>query len=204
MSEALASPSAAETALRRTALIVAGLNLAYFAVEVIAAPLLGSVSLFADSADFVEDAAVNALIVVGLGWSLAARARLGGGLAFFALLPAFAALWTAWQKFSHGGVPEPLALGLVGAGALAVNLLCAALLVRHRGTGGSLGAAAWLAARNDAIGNIAIIAAAFVTAFAWHSYWPDLAVGAALFVLNLDAAGDIWRAARKERKTLVA
>jgi Co/Zn/Cd efflux system component len=194
----------AEVALRQTALIVAALNLAYFMVEVVAAPLIGSVSLFADSADFVEDAAVNALIVLALGWSLAARARLGGALALFSLLPAFAALWTAWLKFTHGGVPHPFALGLVGAGALAVNLFCAALLVRHRGTGGSLGAAAWLAARNDAVGNVAIIAAAFITAFVWHSYWPDLVVGAALFVLNLDAAGDIWRAARKERKALSA
>jgi Co/Zn/Cd efflux system component len=194
----------AETALRRTALIVAALNLAYFVVEVIAAPLIGSVSLFADSADFAEDAAVNMLIVLALGWSLTARARLGGALAFVSLLPALAALWTAWQKFSHGGVPQPLALGLIGLGALMLNLLCAALLVRHRGTGGSLGAAAWLAARNDALGNVAIMAAAAITAFAWHSYWPDLSVGAALFVLNLDAAGDIWKAARRERQALAA
>ena len=193
-----------ETALRRTALIVSALNLAYFVVEVIVAPLIGSVSLFADSADFAEDAAVNALIVLALGWSLAARARLGGALALISLLPAGAALWTGWQKFSHGGVPEPLALGLVGLGALMLNLLCAGLLVRHRGTGGSLGTAAWLAARNDALGNVAIMAAAATTAFAWHSYWPDLAVGAALFVLNLDAAGDIWKAARRERKALAA
>lgn len=193
-----------ESALRQTALLVAALNLLYFGVEIVAAPLLGSVSLFADSADFVEDAAVNALIVLALGWSLAARARLGGALALFSLLPAGAALWTAWQKMTLGGVPQPFALGLVGLGALAINLACAALLVRHRGTGGSLGAAAWLAARNDALGNLGIIAAAFVTAYVWPSFWPDLVVGGALFVLNLDAAGDIWRAARRERKELAA
>ncbi|HTJ10180.1 MAG TPA: hypothetical protein VL393_10890, partial [Candidatus Binataceae bacterium] len=113
---------APEDALRRTALVVAALNLAYFAVEVFAAPIVGSVSLFADSADFVEDAAVNALIVLALGWSMAARSRLGGGLALFSLLPAIAALWTAWVKVQHGGVPHPFGLGLVGAGALGVNL----------------------------------------------------------------------------------
>ena len=107
----LALPS--QHALRRTALLVAGLNLAYFAVEVVAAPIIGSVALFADSADFLEDAAVNLLIVFALGWSLTARARLGGMLAAFALLPAFAALWTAWLKINGGGVPEPFALGLI-------------------------------------------------------------------------------------------
>lgn len=198
----LALPS--EHALRRTALIVAALNLGYFVVEVVAAPIIGSVALFADSADFFEDAAVNLLIVLALGWSLAARARLGGMLAAFALVPAFAALWSAWLNISTGVVPEPFALGLIGVGALAVNVVCAGLLARHRGTGGSLGAAAWLAARNDALGNVAIIGAAVLTAFFWHSFWPDLLVGAALFLLNLDAANDIRKAARREQMAVQA
>ena len=64
-------------ALRRTALIVALLNLAYFSVEIAASSRIGSVALYADSADFLEDAAVNILIVVALGWSLAARVGWG-------------------------------------------------------------------------------------------------------------------------------
>jgi Co/Zn/Cd efflux system component len=38
--------------------------------------------------------------------------------------------------------------------------------------------AAFLSARNDAIANVAIIAAGFATAYLWHSAWPDLIVGA--------------------------
>jgi len=194
------SPVGATGALRRTALVVAVLNLAYFVVEIVASQRIGSVALYADSADFLEDAAVNALIVVALGWTLAARARLGFVLAGIALLPALAALWTALQKFLHGGVPHAETLGWVGVGALVVNLACAWLLARRKGDGGSLGRAAFLTARNDAVGNVAIIAAALVTAWWWASFWPDLIVGIGLFFLNLDAAKDVLEAARGERE----
>ena len=46
------------SALRRTVALVVLLNLAYFGVEFTVARLIGSVSLFADSIDFLEDTAV--------------------------------------------------------------------------------------------------------------------------------------------------
>ena len=71
------------------------------------------------------------------------------------------------------------------------------LLTRYRRHSGSLTRAAYLSARNDAFGNLGIIAAGIVTA-ATSSRWPDLIVGLAIFVMNLDAAHDVLRAARKE------
>ena len=186
-----------EGALRRVAIIVALANLAYFVVEIVASQRIGSVALFADSADFLEDAAVNILIVFALGWSLVARARLGFVLAGIALVPALAAVWTAYAKLTGGGVPDAATLGLVGAGALVVNVGCALLLAKHQHHGGSLGKAAYLCARNDAFANIAIIGAAAVTA-RFPSIWPDLVVGAAIFLLNLDAAKEVLEAARGE------
>jgi Co/Zn/Cd efflux system component len=198
-------PAVGETgALRRVALVVAALNLAYFAVEIVASSRIQSVSLYADSADFLEDAAVNVLIVVALGWSLAARARLGFVMAGIALLPGLAALWTAFRKLTgHGGVPDATVLGWVAVGAFVVNVACALLLSRHREAGGSLGKAAWLCARNDALANVAILLAALAT-LRWPTIWPDLVVGAGVFLLNLDAASDVLKAARNERRSLVA
>jgi len=37
-----------------------------------------------------------------------------------------------------------------------------------------------------------------VTAFAWHSAWPDLIVGLAIAAMNADAAREVWNAARDE------
>ncbi|MFG1214322.1 cation transporter [Xanthobacter flavus] len=191
---------AAHAGLRRTVLVVALANLAYFCVEFAVALAIGSVSLFADSVDFLEDASVNLLIFVALAWSARARAKVGMALALILLIPGLATLWTAWDKFLDPVAPQPLALSLTGLGALAVNLTCAFLLARYRDHRGSLTKAAFLSARNDAFANVAIIAAGAVTDFLWHSAWPDLIVGLAIAALNLDAAREVWEAAREEHR----
>lgn len=188
--------------LRRAVAIVALANLAYFGVEFAVALSIGSVSLFADSVDFLEDAAVNLLILAALGWSSKARARVGMALAAILLAPAAATLWTAWDKLWQPVAPAAVPLSLTGLGALVVNLGCALLLARFRSHSGSLTRAAFLSARNDAIANIAIIAAGLVTAFLWHSAWPDLIVGLAIAAMNVDAAREVWSAARDEHRAV--
>ena len=188
-------------ALRRTVILVAALNCAYFGIEFAVGFAIGSVSLFADSVDFLEDASINVLIAAGLNWSARRRARLGMGLALILLAPAAAGLWTAWQKLLSLAPPAPLPLTLTGLGALAVNFSCAMMLAKFRDHSGSLTRAAFLSARNDAIANIAIIAAGAVTAYLWCSAWPDLIVGVSIAIMNADAARDVWRTAHEEHRT---
>ncbi|MER8692304.1 cation transporter [Mesorhizobium opportunistum] len=190
----------ARSALRRIVLLVAFLNLSYFGIEFAVALAIGSVSLFADSIDFLEDASVNLLILLALGWSMRARSRVGMALALILLVPGLATLWTAWEKFNAPVPPQALALTLTGLGALAANLSCAYMLAAYRHHGGSLTRAAFLSARNDAFANIAIIAAGLMTAFVWRSAWPDLLVGLGIAALNADAAREVWEAARGERR----
>jgi Co/Zn/Cd efflux system component len=182
---------------RQAARLVALLNLGYFGIEFAVALRIGSVSLLADSVDFLEDASVNFLILAALGWSPRARARLGMALAAILLVPALAALWTAWQKLALPVPPAPLPMSATGLGALAVNLFCALVLARFRHHEGSLSRAAFLSARNDVLANVAIIAAAAVTAWL-PSVWPDLIVGIVIAALNADAARVVFRAARAE------
>jgi Co/Zn/Cd efflux system component len=192
-------PSAiSHTGLDRVVRRVALLNLGYFGVEFVVAVTIGSVSLFADSIDFLEDASINLLIAIALGWTARNRARLGMLLAGILLVPGLATLWTAWEKLNTALAPEPTALSLAGLGALAVNLSCAFMLARYRRDSGSLTRAAFLSARNDAIANIAIIAAGLVTAFLWRSAWPDLILGLAIAGMNAGAAREVWKAAREE------
>ncbi|MGO7536323.1 cation transporter [Rhizobium leguminosarum] len=186
--------------LRRAVTTVALANLGYFGVEFAVALSIGSVSLFADSVDFLEDASVNLLILMALGWSARSRARVGMALAAILLAPAIATIWTAWQKFTVPVAPEPFALSLTGLGALVVNLSCALLLARFRHDGGSLTKAAFLSARNDAVANIAIVGAGLITAFFWRSAWPDLIVGVGIAIINADAAREVWTAARDEHQ----
>jgi Co/Zn/Cd efflux system component len=187
-------------ALRRTVITVALLNCAYFGIEFAVGLAIGSVSLFADSIDFLEDASVNLLIAFGLGWSAQRRARLGMLLALILLVPALAGLWTAAQKLISLTPPAPVPLTLTGLGALAVNLACAIMLAKFRDHGGSLTKAAFLSSRNDTIANLAIILAGAVTALLWRSAWPDLIVGIGIAIMNANAAREVWEAAHDEHR----
>lgn len=183
--------------LRRTVALVAAANFAYFFVEFAVARTIGSVSLLADSVDFLEDTAVNTLIFIALGWSLAARARTGKLMAIIICVPAVAAVWEAVAKFSSPEAPDPVSLILTAGGAIVVNAGCALLLARVRHHGGSLSQAAFLAARNDVAANAAIIVMGGLTAWT-RSGWPDIALGLLIVVLNLSAAREVWEAATEE------
>lgn len=188
---------AATTVLRRTVATVAALNIAYFCIEFAVARAIGSVSLFADSVDFLEDASVNTLVLVAVGMTATFRRIAGLGFVGLLMVPSIAALWTALDKFSHPTPADPLQLTLTAIGALIVNGYCAYLLAKVRDTGGSLSKAAFLSARNDTFANIAMIGAGAATA-ATLSIWPDVIVGLAIAALNAGAAFEVYEAAQGE------
>ena len=98
--------------LRRVVIAVALLNLGYFGIEFTVALHISSVSLFADSIDFLEDASVNFLILIALAWTAARRAQVGALLAGILLVPALACappngpLLIAHRRhrFAHGSI----------------------------------------------------------------------------------------------------
>jgi Co/Zn/Cd efflux system component len=192
------SPVLAPAALRRVVLVVAALNLAYFAVEGSVALAIGSVALLADSVDFLEDTAINLLIALALGWTLARRALAGHVMALVILVPAVAAAWQVVTRVSDPVAPAVRPLVLTAGGAALVNGACALLLARVRHHGGSLSGAAFLSARSDVAVNLAIIAMGVLTAVT-RSGWPDLVLGAVIVLVNGGAALEVWRLAGEER-----
>lgn len=186
--------------LRRTVLIVAALNFSYFFVEFTVALAAGSVSLLADSVDFLEDTAINLLIFAALGWPLARRAIAGKTMALIILCPAALAAWTAIRRFSDPVAPDVLPLVLVSLGAIATNGTSAWILARVRHAGGSLSRAAFLSARNDVLVNVAIIAMGVVTVWT-QSGWPDLILGSFIILLAAHAAYEVWEVSEEERLT---
>ena len=184
--------------LRRAVLLVAGLNLAYFFLEFTVALSIGSVSLFADSADFLEDTAINLLIFIALGWSLRAQARAGKVMAGIILVPALAAAWEALSRIGDPVPPSPVALIVTAGGAALVNLACSLVLVRFRHEGSSMARAAFLSARNDVVVNLAIIAMGLVTLWT-GSGWPDLVLGVIIIGVNVGAAKIVWETAVEEQ-----
>ncbi|MDY5786006.1 cation transporter [Corynebacterium sp.] len=187
--------------IRRAVLVVALLNLTYFFVEFAAAVAIGSAALFADSADFLEDTAINLLVFFAVAMSARGRRVMGAVLAFLILIPAIAALVTVAGKIANPVPPEPGSLTLVAIGALAVNAVCAFILLRVRNAGTSLATGAWLAARNDALANVLIIVAGLLT-FAWPTAWFDIVAGLIIAAINIGAFIEVWRESREEHDSV--
>lgn len=183
--------------LRRTVLTIASLNLLYFVVEFHFGRVYESVALISDSIDFLEDASVNILIALAISWTLRKREVVSKCLALLLLVPGVAFLWNAVHQIATPITPEGRGMGAVGFGALLVNVFCAFIIARHRSEQGGLVMAAYYSARNDALTNILVIIAGFIT-LSYPSIWPDLVVGVAIFVLNADAARDILKASKAE------
>lgn len=181
---------------RRVLWAALAVNMAMFAVEIVASVVANSVSLRADALDFLADAAnyAVALVVVGLALSWRARAALLKGV-----IMGLFGLWVAVSTIQHAitaTVPHAEVMGAVGLLALAANLAVAGLLYRHR-LADSQALSVWLCTRNDCIANIAVIIAG---AGVWVSgtSWPDIAVAATIAYLGLSSAARVIRQARGE------
>lgn len=172
------------------------INAAMFAVEIGASARAGSVSLLADSVDFLGDAANYAvsLFVLGLAAVWRSRTAYAKGLVMgaFGLLVLARALWMGLG----GQVPAPHTMGLVGLLALAANGVVALLLYAFRNGDANM-RSVWLCTRNDMIGNLAVLLAA-AGVFGTGAAWPDIAVACVLAVLGLSAAREIIGKARVE------
>lgn len=101
----------------------------------------------------------------------------------------------AW-RLGSGTTPEAFTMGVVGFAALLANVGVAWMLFRFRG-GDSQMRSVWICSRNDAIGNLAVMAAALGVFGTGHA-WPDLAVAAVMGGLALSGAHTVWRQARAE------
>ncbi|MEC5386890.1 cation transporter [Uliginosibacterium sp. H3] len=183
-------------AYRRVLTIALLVNLGMFVVEIVAGVHAGSVSLLADSLDFLGDAANYGISLWVLGMALTMRAR--ASLLKAASMAAFG-LWvlgsTIWQA-AAGDVPHAMTMGVIGGLALAANLGVAALLYAWR-EGDSNMRSVWLCTRNDALGNIAVLIAA-LGVFGTGTAWPDLIVAGVMAVLALSSAWQVIRHASKE------
>tara|TARA_B100000029_G_C17506977_1_gene934835 strand:- start:357 stop:950 length:594 start_codon:yes stop_codon:yes gene_type:complete len=183
--------------LRKAVFIVALANLLYFIIEFVVALNIRSVSIFADSIDFIEDASINFLIFFSISLSLKKRSCIGMILAVIMLIPAITAFWAAWQQIIDQQPPNPFGISITGFGALIINCSCAYFLSSFQNNRGSLTKAAFLSARNDAVANILIIITGFMTLI-YYSIWQDIFVGLIIALINANSAFKVFKSAKNE------
>ncbi len=181
---------------RRALWIVLAINAAMFFVEIVAGWVAGSTALLADALDFLADSATYGLtlyvLAKSLRWKASAALAKGAAMALFGVWVLTEAITRAFDP----ALPDAAVMGGVGGLALAANLACAAILFWHRGDDLNM-RSVWLCSRNDAIGNLAVLAAA-AGVFATATAWPDLAVGGVIATLELSAGVSIIRQALRE------
>lgn len=182
---------------KRAILIVGLLNFGYFFVEFFVALNITSVSLFADSIDFLEDAFTSFLILWGLYLSLKNRTKIAYVLIGIIFIPSLFTLIFAMKQFLNPVAIDGFSLSSYAFGALAINIFCAFLMARFKVSDNSLLLTAFYSARNDAFANIAMIIAGVMTLYS-ASHYPDLVVGILIFLLNLDASKAIYQQIKKE------
>lgn len=172
------------------------INAAMFGVEMLFGIWSGSASLLADSLDFFGDAANYGISLWVLGMGLAVRAKASllkaATMAAFGIWVIGRIVWGLWT----GNLPDAITMGSVALLALTANLTVAAMLYAYR-EGDSNMRSVWICSRNDAIGNVAVILAAFGV-FGTSSGLPDLIVAGIMATLALSGAWQMWGYARQD------
>jgi Co/Zn/Cd efflux system component len=179
----------ANASYRRALWAVLAINSAMFVVEIGAGLAAGSASLQADALDFLGDAANYAisLFVVAMALRYRATAAMIKGLTMGAF-----GLWIIGTVIWHaldGTLPSAGAMGAVGVTALIANAASFALLWAHR-QGDANMHSAWICTRNDVLGNLAVLLAAFGV-FGTGTGWPDLVVAAIMATLALQGSATV-------------
>ncbi len=194
-----ATPPPGSAGWRRALWIALFVNAGFFLAEIVAGLAAGSTALQADALDFFGDAANYAISLGVAGMALTWRSRAalakGGTLIVFAL-------WvlgsTAWHMVQHS-VPVAPVMGVVGFAALLANGGVALMLYRFRHGEANM-RSVWICARNDVLGNLAVLLAA-IGVFGTGTGWPDGVVAALMGGLGLWGGWQIVRQARGELRS---
>jgi Co/Zn/Cd efflux system component len=178
---------------RRVLWTVIVVNAAMFVLEMTAGQLAGSQALQADALDFLGDTITYGISLAVIGTSLRTRAcaALAKGTSLTLM-----GLWVFGSTVYHVmilGLPRAEIMGGIGVLALSANLASVLLLLRYK-DGDANVRSVWLCSRNDAIGNVAVMAAALAV-WGTESAWPDLVVAGIMAGVFVTSSVQILRQA---------
>jgi len=178
---------------------VLAINTTMFGVGLTGGWLACSVALMGDALDMMSDASVCAITLFALNRSRRTRAGVallkGVSMAVLGLLVIAGSVRNA----SLGTVPDAQLMGVLAALALAANVACLLLLVRHRGDDINM-RSAWLCSRNDCFASFSVLSAAMLVQ-SFGVAWPDLVVGLAIALLFMHSAHEVINTAWREWRT---
>ncbi len=180
---------------RRSLTIVLALTAIYMVAETIGGWWTGSLALLADAGHMLADVAALMLALMAVWFAarpatpnktfgyyrLEILAALVNGVAL--ILISLIIVYEAYQRWFAPTKVRSIAMTIVAAGGLLVNLICAYLLHQDRDQDLNI-RGVWLHVIGDALGSVAaIIAGALITLFGWNAADPLFSIIIAMLIV---------------------
>ncbi|MDX1473721.1 MAG: cation transporter [Reinekea sp.] len=199
MSDCGCGAEQAESLERKTLLILLAINGFMFVTEFVLGWFAQSTGLIADSLDMLADATVYGLSLYAVGKGITKQvnaARLSG---YLQILLGVGVLFEVLRRLLFGSEPQSTLIMVVGAIALVANIVCLALISKHK-DGGVHMRASWIFSTNDVIANIGVVVSGALVAVIGSRY-PDLIVGTLISVVVIRGGLKILRDAKETQES---
>lgn len=199
MSDCGCGTEQAERLEKKTLVILLAINAGMFVAELTLGWWAQSTGLIADSLDMLADATVYGLSLYAVGKGMARQANAAMASGYLQIILGFGVLLEVLRRLLFGSEPQSTLIMVVGLVALLANILCLALISRHR-KGGVHMRASWIFSTNDVIANVGVILSGALVAIVGSRY-PDLIVGAIISIIVVRGGFKILREAKETRES---
>lgn len=166
---------------------VLAINFAFFILEIVFGILSHSMGLVADSLDMLADSLVYGLSLFAVGATSFRKKRIAKAAGYIQLLLAIVGFYEVIRRVT--GIeqfPEVTTMIVVSIFALIANGICLHLLLKSKSDDAHM-KASMIFTSNDVIINLGVIVAG-VLVYLLHSNYPDLIIGAIVFILVIRGA----------------
>lgn len=174
------------------------INVTMFFAEIVTGIIAESAGLIADSLDMLADATVYAIGIYAVGKAASVKINAASTSGIFQIILALGVAAEIARRLIWGSEPEPLFMIGISIVALIANVVCLALISKHR-EGEVHMRASWMFSKNDVAANSGVILAG-VLVHVLHSRLPDLVIGTVIVLIILRGGITIISDARYERE----
>jgi cation diffusion facilitator family transporter len=181
-----------ETGEKKILWTVLCIDLAFFVIELVSGWLANSMGLIADSFDMLTDGLIYALALFAVGSSVIRKKRVARFAGIFQIILAIIGFIEIVRRFIGAeAMPEFQTMVLISAITLIANTICLSLLQKNQNKDAHIQASIILT-HNDVIINSGVIIAGILVHYL-NSNYPDLIIGAVIFVVVLRGAFKMLR-----------
>ena len=170
------------------------INASMFLLEATVGWFAQSTALLADSLDMLADAAVFGIALLAVGRSVRFKTQAAFSTGVFQLVLGLAVAVDVLRRFLYGSEPKSSFMIVTGFLALCANLLCMALLQKHR-SGEVHIRASWIFTKNDALANLGTVIGGLLVSLTKTAV-PDLVLALVICAVVVRGGVEIVRNAQ--------